>query len=314
MFAGIDIGGTKCAITLGDRGGNIKEKIRFETLDVTKTLEKIFDAVESLGKISAIGVSCGGPLDAEKGIIMSPPNLPGWDNIPIKEMLENRFGVPAAVQNDANACAVAENLFGAGKGKKNMVFLTFGTGLGAGIILNGELFGGTNGMAGEVGHIRLQPYGPVGFGKAGSFEGFCSGSGIAQIGRYKALEKIQTGEKVAFCSGIDDLQNITAKKIAEFAYKGDKLSREVYAICARNMGLGISVIIDILNPQMIVIGGIYGRCRDLLEAEMLSVIKTEALASAADVCEIVPAKLGEEIGDYAALAVAAKEYEKRNLK
>lgn len=314
MFAGIDIGGTKCAITLGDREGNIKEKIRFETLDVTKTLDKIFDAVESLGKISAIGVSCGGPLDAEKGIIMSPPNLPGWDNIPIKEMLESRFGVPAAVQNDANACAVAENLFGAGKGKKNMVFLTFGTGLGAGIILNGELFGGTNGMAGEVGHIRLQPYGPVGFGKAGSFEGFCSGSGIAQIGRYKALEKIQTGEKVAFCSGIDDLQNITAKKIAEFAYKGDKLSQEVYAICARNMGLGISVIIDILNPQMIVIGGIYGRCRDLLEAEMQSVIKTEALASAADVCEIVPAKLGEEIGDYAALAVAAKEYEKRNLK
>ena len=195
-----------------------------------------------------------------------------------------------------------------------MVFFTFGTGLGAGIILNGELYSGTNGMAGEVGHIRLESYGPVGYGKAGSFEGFCSGGGIAQIGRYKALEKFQTGQKVAYCNGIDDLENITAKRIAESAYKGDEVSKEIYEICASHLGIGISMLIDVLNPQMFVIGGIYGRCRDLIEPVMLSAIKIEAHPAAASVCEILPAKLGEEIGDYAALAVAAKAYEKRNVK
>lgn len=313
MFAGIDIGGTKCAVTLGDENGNIKEKIRFDTLDSEKTIKKICDALESFRNISAIGISCGGPLDTDKGIIMSPPNLPGWDNIPIKEILESKFGVSCALQNDANACAIAENLYGAGKGKKNMVFFTFGTGLGAGIILNGELYNGTSGMAGEVGHIRLESYGPVGYGKSGSFEGFCSGAGIAQIGRYKALEKFQMGQKVDYCKSVEDLENITAKKIAESAYKGDKISKEIYEICARHLGLGIAMLIDILNPEMFVIGGIYGRCLDLIEPVMLSVIKNEAHPVAVSVCEILPAKLGEEIGDYAALAVAAKEYEKRNL-
>lgn len=313
MYIGADIGGTKCAVTLGDAKGNIKEKIRFDTTSPSDTIGSIFKAIKSLGKCKAIGVSCGGPLDSKCGIIMSPPNLPGWDNIPIVKMLEESFGVPAAIENDANACALAEHKFGAGKGTKNMIFLTFGTGLGAGLILDGKLYSGTNGMAGEVGHIRLDKFGPVGFGKSGSFEGFCSGGGIAQIGRFKALEFLQMGKTAAFCKSFEDLDSITAKKIAECAYGGDELSKEVYKICAEKLGMGLSILIDILNPEMIVIGSIYGRCTDLLEPFVKEVLKREALEHSEKVCRIVPAGLGEKIGDYAALAVAANLAEERNL-
>ena len=185
MLTGIDIGGTKCAVIVGDENG-IADKIKFETTTVDETIKNIISAVEKLGANDAIGISCGGPLDSKRGVIMSPPNLPGWDNIEIVKMLEEQFKVPVNIQNDANACALVEWKYGAGRGTENMIFLTFGTGLGAGLILDGRLYAGTNDMAGEVGHIRISDYGPVGYGKAGSFEGFCSGGGIAEIGRMVA--------------------------------------------------------------------------------------------------------------------------------
>ena len=133
----------------------------------------------TLGDISAIGISCGGPLNSKKGVILSPPNLPGWDNIEIVNIIKDRLDVPAKLQNDANACALAEWKYGAGRGSNNMIFLTFGTGFGAGLILDGRLYNGVNCMSGEIGHVRLTEYGPVGYGKAGSCEGYCSGGGIA---------------------------------------------------------------------------------------------------------------------------------------
>jgi len=311
MYIGIDIGGTKCAVVYGDEEGNIISKERFDTLDVNRTLDKIFSAVEKCGKADAIGVSCGGPLDSERGVILSPPNLPGWDEIYIVKMLEERFGIPAAIENDANACALAEYNFGAGIGCKNMVFLTFGTGLGAGLILDGKLYRGTNGMAGEAGHIRLSDFGPVGYGKAGSFEGFCSGGGIAQLGRIKAMEILQTGGTTAFCKTMGDLGDVTAKKIAECAKAGDELSKEIYRICGRKMGYGLSIIADILNPEKIILGSIYPRAKELLEDSICEVMKAETLSYAYNVCSVVPARLGESIGDCAALAVAANLIKER---
>lgn len=198
---GIDIGGTKCAVTTADyTDGNItlikKEKCDTDLkISPEEMIEKLFTLSDSIldKNPDAIGISCGGPLDSKKGIIMNPPNLPGWDNVEIVKLFEDRYGVKPRLQNDANACALAEWKFGAGKGADNMIFLTFGTGLGAGLILNGKLYSGTNDNAGEVGHIRLDRLGPVGYGKSGSFEGFCSGGGIAQLGYTKALEKVQTG-------------------------------------------------------------------------------------------------------------------------
>lgn len=311
---GVDIGGTKCAVTYGyeqDGELHIIDKSKFETTTVDETLQSIMLTIESLVKkhrlnpsdISAIGVSSGGPLDSHKGVILSPPNLIGWDNIPIVKIIEEKFGIKTSLQNDANACALAEWKFGSGKGARNMLFLTFGTGLGSGLILDGRLYTGTNDNAGELGHIRLAQYGPVGYGKAGSFEGFCSGGGIAQIAKVLVLEKLQMGESVSWCD-FAQIDSITAQQVAEEAYKGDELAIEIYKISGEQLGKGLAIVIDILNPEVIVIGSIFTRCSDLLRPHMQAVIDREALPLASKVCRVEVAKLGENIGDYAALSVA----------
>ena len=189
FLLGFDIGGTKCAVCLGNLSGNPMDKIKFPTAvgfnSIWNDLKNNARTLLAKNKVSAteieaIGVSCGGPLDSKLGIIQSPPNLPGWDNIPIVKLLEKEFKAPAFLMNDANACALAEWKFGAGKDTENMIFLTMGTGLGGGLILNGKLYEGASGMAGEIGHIRIREDGPVGFGKMGSFEGFCGGNGISE--------------------------------------------------------------------------------------------------------------------------------------
>lgn len=306
MYIGIDIGGTKCAVLKGDGEMNITEKVKFATSDCQATLARIFDEVERLLPCDAIGISCGGPLDEKRGIICSPPNLPGWDDIHITDMLGERFGVPAYLCNDANACALAEWRYGAGVGTENMVFMTFGTGLGAGLIINGRLYSGTNGNAGELGHIRLEDDGPVGYGKAGSFEGFCSGGGIKELGKRLAKKRIAEGRPAAFCKSAGELDGITTKLIADYAKQGDADALAVFKRSAEQLGKGLSVVIDILNPEVIVIGSIFARCEELFTETMNGVIAREALAASSSICKILPAKLGEQIGDIAALTVAAE--------
>lgn len=304
MVIGIDIGGTKCAVAKCDSAGHILKKLKFPTTGYEETMQNIVKSVKEIGAAQAIGISCGGPLDSKNGRILSPPNLPGWDDIPIVQMLEHEFGIPAYLQNDANAGALAEWKFGAGKGTQNMIFLTFGTGMGAGFILNGALYEGTNGMAGEVGHVRLRRHGPVGYGKAGSFEGFCSGAGLAQLGKLAADKQFRNGKSVSFCPLPEQMDSITAKKISECAKAGHADAIEIFRHCGEKLGAGMAILIDLLNPQKIVVGSIYARCEQLLAPAMTKVLQRECLASALSVCEIVPAQLGEEIGDYAALAVA----------
>lgn len=319
IIIGIDIGGTKCAIVLGNVSDNQKphilEKRKIDTKDYPDPYEmigKLMEGIDSLlytneieaSTVTAIGISCGGPLDADKGIILSPPNLPGWNEVPIVQLFHEKYKVPVGIQNDANACALAEWKFGAGIGTRNMIFLTFGTGLGAGLILNGQLYSGTNDNAGEIGHIRLENIGPVGYGKAGSFEGFCSGGGIAQLARIKAMEKLQMGENTLYCENVSVLQDITAQSVAEAADKGDKVALSVFDICGTYLGKGLSILIDILNPECIVIGSIYVRVGHLLVSSLERIIAYEALPMANKVCRIIPGELGEQIGDMAALSVA----------
>lgn len=309
---GLDIGGTKCAALLGIYDGDkieIKEKKVIKTnreeapYDILDRLCGLIDEISG-GKMDAIGISCGGPLDSKAGIVQCPPNLPLWDDFPIVSILNERYGVPAHLQNDANACALAEWKLGAGKGVDNMVFFTFGTGLGAGLILDGRLYEGTNGMAGEAGHIRLCENGPVGYGKSGSFEGFCSGAGIAQLGFTLALEQYQQGKKPMFFDPELPLGGANAKNIADAAEAGDETAIEVYRLCGEYLGKGLSVIIDILNPDRIVLGSIFARSTNLLAPAMQKVIEKEALSHSARVCEVVPASLGENLGDFAALITA----------
>lgn len=314
-FIGLDVGGTKCAVVLGDDQFQIIHKIKFDTRtergykaildEFMLNLDEIFRQYDK-NQVRQIGISCGGPLDSEKGMIYSPPNLPGWDNVPIVQIFEEKYSIPTAIQNDANACALAEWLMGAGKGTRNMIFMTFGTGLGAGLILNGQLYSGTNDLGGEVGHVRLAKDGPIGFGKAGSFEGFCSGGGIAQLARTIIAQKEEQGIEVAFMKGLK-AEHLDTKTVALAAGDGDPIALEIIETSARYLGKGLSILVDILNPECIVIGSIFARNVDLFTPEMERILKEEAIPGAVEVCNIKPAELGDAIGDYAALCVAINE-------
>lgn len=314
-IGGIDIGGTKCAVTVGQVSGDtivVLAKQRFPTpATPAAALARISDELAALlddqrgGTIGAIGVSCGGPLDSKSGLVLSPPNLPGWDRIDVCAPLRQRFAVPVALQNDANACALAEWRWGAGRGCQSMIFLTFGTGMGAGLILDGRLYSGTNDMAGEVGHVRMSEHGPIGYGKAGSFEGFCSGGGIAQLAGSHAEIALRAGQTPSFCPTFADLPHITAQGVGEAAAAGDPLALETLGVVGRQLGRGLALLIDILNPERIVIGSIYGRQLVILEPLVLDEVRREALPLSQSVCQIVPAGLGEQVGDYASLAIAS---------
>lgn len=313
-LAGVDIGGTKCAVVLGEvtaAGVEPVCKERFatpgtpgETLDrLVAALSGMLEAQDWPG-VDAIGISCGGPLSSRLGRVLAPPNLPGWDDVDVLTPFERRFGVPVALQNDANACALAEWHWGAGRGSRSMVFLTFGTGMGAGLILDGRLYAGASDMAGEIGHVRIADEGPEWYGKTGAFEGFCSGGGIARLARQKTAEWLQDGRCPSYCASLDELDAVTAETVGRAASGGDPFAREIYEAVGRRLGQGLAVLVDVLNPERIVIGSIYARQRELLEGPAMEVLRRESLAIALSACKIVPAALGEQVGDYASLSVA----------
>lgn len=282
LYLGLDIGGTKCALVSGTENCEILSRYEIKTADYPdwRDLIDALLAQRPAGQYAAVGVSCGGPLDSARGLILSPPNLPGWDEVPIVAYLQEKLGIPAFVQNDANACALAEWRFGAGRGCRNMVFLTCGTGFGAGLILDGRLYSGTNDMAGEIGHVRAEKDGPEGYGKRGSYEGFCSGAGIAQL----------TG-------------GVSAREAVQRADAGDERMLAALHASAERMGACFAMMIDLLNPERIVVGSIFARAERHFRDAMQRVIDREALPLSRAVCRVVPAQLGDAIGDYAALSV-----------
>ena len=311
-IVGLDIGGTKCAVTLAstlaDSAPKILKKVRFATEAdqpyavlarfMTELDGMLAELALSYSEIAGIGISCGGPLNSEKGVILSPPNLPKWDRIEVCRYFYERTGIRCHLQNDANASAVAEWKYGAGRGLRSLVFLTFGTGLGAGLILDGRLYRGKNDNAGEIGHVRLSSCGPIGYGKAGSCEGFCSGSGIAQMG-VSALAR-SSEDSLLYRATDGDPNRVSAKLIAELAREGDAACLDVYRTCARRLGETLSILSDLLDPEAIILGGIFMRSDDLLLDGITEVMKREALIP----CPILKAGLGESIGDYAALSIA----------
>lgn len=283
IYWGLDIGGTKCALVTGTKDCRVLSRHQIDTA-AYPGWRQVLEALLSYAPHeppAAIGISCGGPLNSRRGLILSPPNLPGWDQVPITAFVSEKTGAPAYLQNDANACALAEWRFGAGQGCDNMVFLTFGTGLGAGLILGGRLYTGANDMAGEVGHVRAAQAGPMGYGKRGSFEGFCSGGGIFQL----------SGGR-------------TAREVVELADAGDEQMQSVLETSARRLGQCLAMLIDLINPERIVIGSIYARAERWFRHAALEVVRAEALGLSQRACRILPAQLGDAIGDMAALSVA----------
>ena len=287
-YAGLDLGGTKCAAILAEATG---ESITFLARKEVPTqgpwqavLAPLLDFLKPHAP-KACGISCGGPLDSKAGVILNPPNLMSFQNVPVVQVVQDALGCPARLQNDADACALAEWRFGAGRGTQNMIFLTFGTGLGAGLILNGQLYVGASNLAGEVGHIRLAPDGPEGYRKRGSFEGFCSGGGIAQ------LIEMRTGE------------SYTARELAKRADAGDPQALAVWEEIGAQFGRGLAVLVDILNPEAIVAGSIFTRAERFLREPAMRALREEALPESLANFRLLPAQLGDQIGDYAAIAI-----------
>ena len=312
---GIDIGGTKCASVLAavtEKSVDFIKRTEIRTEGTpTEILSKLsenarrdaIDAKIGLREIKAVGISCGGPLDAKNGLVLSPPNLPCWDAVPVAEYFEKQFGAPARLMNDADACAVAEWKYGAGKGLSHVIFLTFGTGMGAGLILNNALYEGASSNAGEIGHVRICADGPVGYGKRGSFEGYCSGGGIARLAKSVREERMQVGSSVSFG------ELVTAKDLAEAAKKGDKDALEIYREVGERLGSGLSVLVDVLNPEMIILGGVFMRSSELLTESMMDVMRRECLPFSLEKVRIVPSKLGERIGDYGSVVAGLQALE-----
>ena len=294
---GISIGGTKTAVVKAVYDGQFNdiEKKVFSSSpnNPNKEMENIYRAIKEFNcPIDVISVITGGPQDTAKGLLLKPPHLPGFDNYPIVDILKDEYHCDVYYLNDADACALAEYKFGAGQGYKNMAYLTFGTGFGSGLILNGQLFTGHNGMAGEIGHIRLSDNGPKGYDKEGSVEGYIAGGNIPLW----AKEYIKNKETY-----LNDFKELTTKDIAKAANDGDKVAIEIFDIVAERLGETISILLDLLNLDLVVIGGIYPRNIKLLEDKVKKSIKKNTIRNNYNVCQIVPSQLGEEIDDYSSL-------------
>lgn len=299
---GLDIGGTKCALSARTPEGNVIELLRLPTGRFEETFERLLTAGQPwVGPQGAdVGISCGGPLDTAQGKILTPPNLtPDWHGVPIVERITSRWGGRAVLMNDANACALAEWTFGAGRGCQHLIFLTSGTGMGAGLILNGRLYEGVSGDAGEIGHVRLRADGPLGYGKAGSVEGFTSGGGIARLAQHRLATDLQP--KPVWANRVEPL---TLKTIADAARAGDVSASAILEEAGERLGETLAVLIDLFNPERIVLGGYFPRCGDLLLSSLRASLQREALPGPVARCSILPAELGETIGSHGAIAVA----------
>jgi glucokinase len=298
IIYGVDIGGTKTAVCRWSESDGLEELARFATSDPTSTLDQVAAIVAALPPAEAIGIACGGPLDAPSGTILSPPNLPGWDAIPVTKILSTKLGAPSFLMNDANANALAEWRFGFNRDCASLIYLTAGTGMGAGIILNGQLIEGATGSAGEVGHLRLAPDGPNGFGKRGSFEGFCSGGGLPHLIEFLPAEERPT-------NWLDwQRQHPTAKSINEAAQAGEPVAISLLTAFGRRLGQALALLIDCLNPHRIIIGSLYLRCQPFVEPAMREVLVAECLAPSLAACQITPSPLGESVGNYGAISAA----------
>ena len=316
VLAGVDIGGTKTAVVLSLEPPQITTRFAFTTRPdkgpefairrIVKSLREVLLSQDlTPANVEAIGISCGGPLEPVRGMIQSPPNLPGWNDIPICAILEAEFQIPCFLENDANAGALAEARFGAARGAADIVFLTMGTGLGAGLILDGKLHRGASQAAGEIGHVRLTRTGPVGHGKAGSVEGWASGGGMAQVAMRYAEAALRRGERTLLeneSGGLPEV--ITAREVASAVRRGDAVAKAIVRRVGKSLGEGMAILIDVVNPEVIVVGGLALRFGDDLLEPARRTIAKEALKGSVKVCRIVPAALGEQIGDVAALCAA----------
>lgn len=299
---GIDVGGTNVKIALVDNQGSILYSNSVPTraeMGYEYTVNNIKQAIKDLineskcTDIEGIGFDFPGQIDYKNGIVRLAPNIPGWVNIPIAQIIEDEFKIPTKIDNDVHCAALGELKFGAGKDCENFICMTVGTGIGSGIVINGKLVRGASNAAGELGHIKLEMNGgPLcGCGDYGCLEAFASGPSIVKM----AEEYIMGGKSTKFREMANG-NPITPFIVSEAAKQGDPVAKRIFTIMGEYIGYGLTSVVNLLNPEKIIIGGGVADAGDILLNPIRETIKKRAMSVAASAVEIVPAQLGNSAG------------------
>ncbi len=313
LYIGIDLGGTKISTALVSAHGQIitrdyreTEASKGRSSVVARMIDAASDVMNSGGvvpaQISGVGVAAPGPIDVKSGVVTTPPNLPGWKDVPLKRLIQDQLGLPTALENDANAAALAEHRFGAGRGTQHMIYVTASTGIGGGFILDGQLYSGATGAAAEIGHMTLLPHGPrCGCGNRGCLEALASGTAIAR----EARERVERGIPTLIADLAEgDPNRISAKLVAQAASRGDVEAKEILDDAMNYLGVGMANLVDLFNPELIVIGGGLTKMGERLFDPVRRIIRRRAFPAAAQAVRVVPAQLGDDVGVLGAATVA----------
>jgi len=311
----IDLGGSKIVTALVSPDGEIMARDYTLTLPEEGTeavIERMLAAIDSvtskmnmsLSLFSNIAIAAAGAIDSEKGIVTASPNLPGWLDVPLKEIMEKALGLKTFLINDASAAALGEHYFGAGRGISNLIYITVSTGIGGGIIIDGKLYLGVSGSAGEIGHMTIDINGPrCNCGNIGCLEVLASGKAVAR----EAQRLIARGSKTIMLELAEgEPQNISAQTVSAAAQKGDTLALAIIFKAATYLGVGIVNLVNIFNPEMIIVGGGMAQMGKMLLAPARQVVAERAFQLPAQRVRIVPNQLGENAGVLGAAAFVQK--------
>ena len=310
---GIDIGGTKISVVIGDASGKIHAQKVIPTRtgnQVPQVLKEIVSAIQELVKpyprksLAGIGVGIPGPVNSKKGIVPCSPHLKGWEGLRLQKILESKTGLKTVLANDANAAALGEKIFGQGRDVQDFIYMTVSTGIGGGVVVNGRLIEGTGYVAGEVGHMTLVPDGDsCKCGKTGCLEAYASGTALANFAK---RELKRTGKSAL--PYMKDGQ-VTAQALGQAAKKGDALAIGVYRRCGFYLGIGVANLLNILNPQKVVLGGgVWKSAPKEFWKSMMQSCRREAWPEAMKTVKILPSNLKGHAGDLGSLALAFENF------
>ena len=312
----IDLGGTKIIAAIISDKGQVMAREYYLTLAeegpqpvIGRVLSAIDHLLDSrnmdLSELHSISLATAGAIDIDKGLVTLSPKLPGWYNVPLRDIVKDKHRINTFLINDASAAALGEYYFGAGRGVNNLILITLGTGIGGGVIINGKLYSGPCGSAGEIGHTTIDVNGPrCSCGNVGCLEMLASGTAVAQ----EAIKRISQGEKSSLVEIVGGkVGDITAEAVGVAAKDGDSLALEVILRAATYLGVGMVNVVNIFNPEMIIVGGGMAQMGDLLLNTARQVVKERAFTLSAQSVRIVTAQLGDNAGVLGA-AVFARQH------
>ena len=300
LVVGVDVGGTNARSALVNERGEVLLRARQPTSaggGVEMVLGQLSTAIEEVlvgagnARVEGIGLASAGIIDMGRGVVTASPNIPEFQDLPIRERIEKRFGLPTLLLNDASAAALGEHTFGAGRGFHHLLYLTISTGIGGGIIADDRLYLGAQGAAGEVGHQVIEAKGPrCHCGSRGCLEALASGTAIAR----EARERLKAGEGSSLSS--QNKERLTARMVHQAARQGDPLAREVIERAGEYLGIGLANLVNLFNPELLILGGGVANMGELLLGPAERALRQRAFALPAGIVKMVPPALGDDPG------------------